>query len=307
MSRWPESKRNADGKLALTWWISADVPGIGSVRQWTLASDMLSGWQRSDVVTFQRAADQVNSSIIIRAQSGKANGGIPGAGALAISGTVGDPREIILNLDYGFNETLYAGIVGHEIGHVLGLGHSSDPNDLMFESQHGAMSQTPNDLSALRMLYDLPPLGGPTVPTKADDSQLIGFTKLPALAAGQEFQASFTFKNVGSAAWTIDGARQYHLGAQAPRDNTFWNQTARVFLPATVQPGDQVTITGIFKVPLTSGPWQFAWQMVHEDIDWFGAVAQQTIQVADQPIVTSGPPIGSLVLDGWTPTGWRKI
>jgi hypothetical protein len=49
-----------------------------------------------------------------------------------------------------------AGIVRHEAGHALGLGHSSDPNTKMYPVERVPDIQ-PADRATLRLLYQLPP------------------------------------------------------------------------------------------------------------------------------------------------------
>src|SRR5262249_46357452 len=60
-----------------------------------------------------------------------------------------------------------AGIMRHEAGHALGLGHSKDPRTKMFPSEMRS-DISPADRSTLRLLYELPPGAAVAKPDKPE-------------------------------------------------------------------------------------------------------------------------------------------
>jgi RHS repeat-associated protein len=115
-----------------------------------------------------------------------------------------------------------------------------------------------------------------------------------AMRAGQPYMVTVRMLNTGSATWT--DAAAYRLGAQNPQDNRTWS--GRAFLSASVAPGQ----VGVFTFPVTApskpGTYNFQWQMLREQVGWFGAMT------ANVPItVASGP--GPSVTLAATPTNVR--
>ena len=62
----------------------------------------------------------------------------------------------------GYSATFYQ-VVLHELGHALGLGHSSNPTSVMHSSSDGAINQDANagDIAGIQALYGAPGVGAP--------------------------------------------------------------------------------------------------------------------------------------------------
>lgn len=56
---------------------------------------------------------------------------------------------LVVNADAGFSPILVPTLM-HELGHVVGLAHVSDPEQLMFESSTGRSSWGLGDIQGLR-------------------------------------------------------------------------------------------------------------------------------------------------------------
>lgn len=68
-----------------------------------------------------------------------------------VSGTLAG--DVFLNTDAAFTAgSLYA-VALHEVGHVLGMAHSTDPKSVMFDPLNPAGTPTAGDVAALRVLY----------------------------------------------------------------------------------------------------------------------------------------------------------
>jgi hypothetical protein len=304
MSRWPESKRDATGKLALTWRIVDPVlPLDVQIPLTQRAYDVWAQSKGSDFFALRMAQPGEESDIDIGTISPGAlvnpaafaiREGVPGSGLKPYSRC---------NTGYQWTPGAYSAMRPHEAGHDLGIDfHSPNASDLMYEYQNGVVVPTINDVNMLRAEYDLPPIGGPTVPTIQIDCA-------DSVAAGASFPVTFTVSNTGPDTWTND---VYKLGSQLPQDNSIWG-TSRVLLSSNLPPGGVLAFKVNLKAPAGTGNYSFGWRMVKEGDYWFGLVTSKgiTLTPADQPVVPapvpSGPPINALVLDGWTPTGWRKV
>lgn len=104
---------------------------------------------------------------------------------------------------------------------------------------------------------------------------------------GVTYSASITVKNTGTSTWTAPD--NYQLGSQNPQDNVTWGQS-RLSLAAgeTVPPGATKTFSLTFRAPATPGTYNFQWQMVQNNSQWFGSLTPNiVVSVVPPPTVTS--------------------
>ncbi|MEF9964236.1 MAG: NBR1-Ig-like domain-containing protein [Comamonas sp.] len=86
------------------------------------------------------------------------------------------------------------------------------------------------------------------------------------MAAGQQYSASVTMKNTGTATWAEADA--FRLGSQSAQDD-IWG-VSRVSPTNSVAPGEQYTFNFQITAPATPNTYGFQWQMVQGDAAWFG-------------------------------------
>ena len=108
------------------------------------------------------------------------------------------------------------------------------------------------------------PLSDPVPHSAAFVSQRVPDNML----AGQQYSASVTMRNTGSATWTE--ADSFRLGSHNPQDNAVWGPS-RIFLSEAVAPGQLYTFTFPITAPATPNTYDFQWQMVQDGVTWFGA------------------------------------
>jgi len=79
---------------------------------------------------------------------------------------------------------------------------------------------------------------------------------------------SVTVNNNGDTTWTA--ASNYKLGSQDPQDNMVWGLSS-VNLPATTNPGQNITFNFNITAPSTPGTYSSRWRMFQKGVEWFGA------------------------------------
>ncbi len=126
--------------------------------------------------------------------------------------------------------------------------------------------------------------------TPQDAAELVTHTLPSAAPCGAELGATITVRNTGAATWTRDAL--YKLGAVDDEDPL--TAETRAWLPddVAVAPGETYTFALSLQAPAEPGSYTSDWQMVHEHVQWFGEIAEATLDVTCE--AAEPPP---LVLD----------
>ena len=132
------------------------------------------------------------------------------------------------------------------------------------------------------------------------------FQSVPTtMTPGQSYAVSITLQNTGTTTWSSAG--NYRLGTQNPQDNSTWTGSARVALPQSVAPGQNVTFSFNVTAPATAGMYNFQWKMVQDGVEWFGAqTANVLVGVSTNP-TTLGVSPAAVPLGGSVTATWGAI
>ncbi len=105
----------------------------------------------------------------------------------------------------------------------------------------------------------------PVTVAAGDQAQFVSQSVPSKMVAAGVYFISVTMSNTGSTTWTA--AANYRLG----RTDSVWG-ISRVYLGSTesIAPGQQKTFTYNVTAPSTAGNYNFQWQMVRENVAWFG-------------------------------------
>jgi hypothetical protein len=121
--------------------------------------------------------------------------------------------------------------------------------------------QLGESVASITAIYkDIPLVNGATF-----QSQVV-----PELVPGETISVSVIMKNTGTSTWTSEGG--YKLGSQNPEDNMAWSLN-RVGLNEgdSINPGEEKTFIFDITVPGEDGIYYFQWQMIQENVGWFGS------------------------------------
>lgn len=106
--------------------------------------------------------------------------------------------------------------------------------------------------------------------------------EVPTWAPGETISVSVTMKNTGTSTWSKEDG--YNLGSQGPQDNEVWG-LSRVELDEgeQIKPNEEKTFSFNINVPVESGLYIFQWQMIEENIEWFGSKSiAKPIRIGDE-------------------------
>lgn len=120
-----------------------------------------------------------------------------------------------------------------------------------------------------------------------DDAEVIDVMLPVALDCGESVEAYVVVRNTGTSTWTAEAG--YALGAVDDGDPLF--AAGRVPLPAdlAIAPGDTHAFGMALMAPEVAGDVVTDWQMVHEQVQWFGEVASEDVTVTCSTGVRGGP------------------
>lgn len=174
--------------------------------------------------------------------------------------------DVVLNNNFECilgNSANLAEVICHEIGHTIGLGHSSDSISdpaIMRSWMHGngrGATLAQDDINGLTALYPGPKVDEPPVPV-FDYASFVSQVVPQTMIAGQKYRVTVTMLNSGTGKWK--SGKGYYLGAQNPQGNTTWN-TDMIFIDGKVKPNQQVEFTFKIKAPSQPGQYYFQWGM----------------------------------------------
>lgn len=109
--------------------------------------------------------------------------------------------------------------------------------------------------------------GNFTVPVAVRDAQFSAQSLVTAMLPGETKNVTVQMHNNGNYIWTA--AANFRLGSQNPASNATWG-VSRVNATSDVSPGQTGTFNFSIRAPSTPGVYNFQWQMLQENVAWFG-------------------------------------
>ena len=130
-------------------------------------------------------------------------------------------------------------------------------------------------------------------PTEEDLATVLTHTLPQEMSCGEEVVVSVVVRNTGQSTWTREGG--FKLGMVDDSD-PFYGPDTRVWLEEgiAIPPGGAHSFDFVLTAPEEEGDYVTDWQMVHENVRWFGeAVGRKVMVICDvveDPGGSEGPP-----------------
>lgn len=172
-------------KLEIAYFFINDTTKLSSDSERDLVRQAFSLWEAQTALTFTETSSRAAADIMIGWASGDHGDGDPfdGPGDVLAHASFPNPfddRTVFLHfddderwVDSNTQNVDLLTVAAHEIGHTLGLGHSSDTDALMFPSYRGPHRfLSADDIVGMQSLYGIAsaPQPGPSVPDSPSES-----------------------------------------------------------------------------------------------------------------------------------------
>jgi hypothetical protein len=194
---------------------------------------------------------------------------LSGWNALNIKLAEGKPCISYGYLDDNWRRQFPGRVGSGTVGHTnCILGRTSDGKYIVADPMHegGPVEMTQAQLG---VFYQRTSGGTPSFTSVAfpEHATFVSMTAPLNMVPNNQYDVTVRMRNAGIYNW-FSGSN-YRLGSQAPQDNVTWG-VARVNLPASVAPLQQVNFNFRVTAPLNANNYGFQWRMLHEGVQWFG-------------------------------------
>jgi RHS repeat-associated protein len=127
------------------------------------------------------------------------------------------------------------------------------------------------------------------------------------MAPGARAYVTVTVPNTGTTTWMAGlTTYPYLIGSKNPENNSTWGLN-RVALGSNVYPSGQASFGFWITAPSTPGTYSFSWEMVRENMHWFGEIASTTITVAPPPPVDDAQLVSATVASQMTEGDYYNV
>lgn len=116
--------------------------------------------------------------------------------------------------------------------------------------------------------------------------------------AGQTYQISVTMQNNGTTDWVQNSSNPHKLGD--PVSNTWGVQRVDLSVGETISSGQSKTFTFNITAPTQPGQYEMQWQMVQENVQWFGEKTTKVNIVIDNNAEFVSQSVPTTMIEGQT-------